>query len=102
MGFWHLKNDSWVPIVAQQKQTGLVSMRTGVRFLVSLSGLRFQRCHELWCRSKTQLGSAIAVAEVEASSYSWDSTPSLGTSVCHRGSPKKQKQKKYSKTPLGL
>ena len=33
-----------------------------VRSLASLSGLRIQRCHELWWRSQTQLGSGIAVA----------------------------------------
>ena len=42
-----------------------------------LSGLRIQPCCELWCRSQMRLGSGIAVAVVEASSYSSDSTPSL-------------------------
>ena len=46
-------------------------------------------CHELWCRSKTWLGSGIAVAV--AGSCSSDSTPSLGTSICCRCGPKKQK-----------
>ena len=36
-----------VPIVAQQKGIWLVSMRTQVRSLTSLSGLRIQCCHEL-------------------------------------------------------
>ena len=27
-----------------------------------LTQLRIQRCHELWCRSQTQLGSGVAVA----------------------------------------
>ena len=30
--------------------------------LTLLSGLRVWRCHELWCRSKTRLGSCVAVA----------------------------------------
>ena len=38
-----------VPIVAQQKQTRLVSMRTRVPSLASLSGLRIHHCCELWC-----------------------------------------------------
>ena len=37
-------------------------MRLWVRFLASLTGLRIQRCHELWCRSQMQLGSGVAVA----------------------------------------
>ena len=42
----------------------LVSMRTQVQSLVSLSGLSIQRCRELWCRSQTQLRSHTAVAVV--------------------------------------
>ena len=34
------------------------------------SGLRIRHCHELWCRSQTQLGSGIAVTLVQASGYS--------------------------------
>ena len=37
------------------------------------------RCHELWCRLQMQLGSVMAVAVV--SSYSSNSTPSLGTFI---------------------
>ena len=33
-----------------------------VRSLALLSGLRIRHCHELWCRSQTQLGSRVAVA----------------------------------------
>ena len=40
------------------------------------------------------LGSCIAVAEVWASSYSSNLTPSLGTSICHKCGPKKTKDKK--------
>ena len=32
--------------------------------LASFSGLRIPSCHELWCRSKTQLGAGVAVAVV--------------------------------------
>ena len=46
-----------------------------------LSGLRVLRYRQLWCRSQ-------AVAVVEAGSYSSDSTPSLGISICHGCDPK--------------
>ena len=35
-----------------------------VPFQASLSGLRIQRCHELWRRSPARLGSGVAVAVV--------------------------------------
>ena len=70
-------------------------MRLQVQYLASLSGLRIQRCHDLWYRLQTCQGSgvAVAVAVVSAGSCSFDSTPSLGTSICHRRSPKKKKNK---------
>ena len=49
---------------------------------------------ELWCRSQTQLRSHVTVAVVQAGSCSFDSTPSLGTSICHRCGPKKKKKKR--------
>ena len=58
-----------VPIVAQQKQIRLASMRMQARSLASLSGL--------WCRSQTQLGFGVAVAVAYTSSCSSNSTPSL-------------------------
>ena len=39
-----------------------------------------------------QVGSGVAVAVAEASSYSFDSTPSLRTSICHGYGPKKDKK----------
>ena len=48
--------------MAQRKQIGLASIRTQVRSLASLSGLRIQHCHELWCRLQTWLGSGVTVA----------------------------------------
>ena len=51
--------------------------------------------HEVWCRSQMQLGSRIAVAV--AGSCRSDLTPSLGTSMCCRYGPKKQKKKKEKK-----
>ena len=44
-----------VPIVAQRKCIWLASMRTQVRSLALLSGLRIRHCQELWCRSQTWL-----------------------------------------------
>ena len=67
-------------------------MRLRVRSLASLSWLRIWRCHELWCWSQMWLGSGVAVAVVLASGYSSDYTPSLGTSICHKHSPKKKKK----------
>ena len=51
-----------VPVVAQQKQIRLGTMRLQVRSLASLIRLRIQHCHELQCRSKTRLRSGVAVA----------------------------------------
>ena len=47
--------------MVQWKQIWLVSMRTQVPSLASLSGLRVWCCHELWCRLKTWLRSCIAL-----------------------------------------
>ena len=48
--------------MAQQKRIQLGTMSLRVRSLASLSGLRIQRCHEMWHRSQTQLRSGVAVA----------------------------------------
>ena len=48
--------------MAHRKQIRLETMRFRVQFLALLSGLRVQRCHELWCRSQVGLGSGIAVS----------------------------------------
>ena len=67
-----------------------------VQSLALLSGLRIRRCCELWCRSQMQLGSSrVAVAVVQASSCSFDLTPSLGTSIYSRCSPKRPKKNIY-------
>ena len=52
------------PVVAQQKQIRLGTMRLQVRSLALLSGLRIWCCRKLWCRLQTQLRSRIAVALV--------------------------------------
>ena len=54
---------------------------------------------ELWCRSQMQLGSRVAVAVVQAGGYSSDWTPSLGTSMCRRSSPRKGKKTKQTNKP---
>ena len=48
---------------------------TRIHEWASLRGLRIRCCHELWCRSQTQLQSRIALAVMQASSYSSYSTP---------------------------
>ena len=45
-----------------------------------------------------RLRSGVAVALAWARGYSSDWTPSLGTSICSRYSPKKTKKKKKKKT----
>ena len=71
--------------------------------LALLSGLRIQCCCELWSRSQKQLGSRVALAVAQASDYSSDWTPSLGTSIYHGQGHKKTErppQKKKKKRPL--
>ena len=72
----------------------LETMRLLVRSLALLSGLRIQRCHELLCRLQTWLRSGVAVTVAKASSYRSNWTPSLGTSICHRWGPRKDKKTK--------
>ena len=83
-----------VPIMAQWLTNQTRIMRLQIQSLVSLSGLMIWCCHELWCKSKMWLGSGIAVALAQAGGYSSDLTPSLGTSICHGCSPRKDKKKK--------
>ena len=45
-------------------EMNLLSLRTQVQFLASPSGSRMLCCCERGCRSQTQLGSSVAVAEV--------------------------------------
>ena len=62
--------------------------------LASLSGLRIQRCHELWYRLKMWLwGRPTAAVPIGR-------TPSLGTSMCRRCSPKRQKRQKTKQKEL--
>ena len=91
---WIWRNDSstivnlGVPVVAQQLQSWLVSMRMQVWDLALLSGLRIRHCLKL------QLRSCVAVAVAQADSCSSDSTLSLEISICRGCGPKKAKKKK--------
>ena len=58
------------------------------------SGLRIPCCPNLCCSLQMRLVSCVAVAVVSASSCSFDSTPSLGISICHRCDPKEKEKKK--------
>ena len=69
-------------------------MRTQVRSLASLSGLRTRHCRELWCGLQMQLRSRVAVAVVSARSCISDLTLSVGTSICCKWGPKKKAKKK--------
>ena len=67
--------------MVQWKRIQLGTMRLQVLSLASLSGLKIRCCHELWCRSQTQLRSGVAVAVTIAGSCRSDLTPGLGTSI---------------------
>ena len=67
--------------MAQQEQIQLVSMRMWVQSLALLSGLRIRHYHELWCRSQMPLDTQIQHCGI---------SPRLGTSICHRYTPKKK------------
>ena len=82
-----------VPVVVQREWIH----EDAVWSLAYLSRLRIRRCWELWCRLQTRLGSHVAVAVAQAGSYSSDSTPSLGTSICCGYGPKRQGKKKTKK-----
>ena len=51
-------------------------------------------------RRRSDLAVAVALAVAKAGRQSSDSTPNLGTAICRRCSPKKDKKKKTKKPPL--
>ena len=87
----------WIPSWFSGYWTQLGSTKIQIRFLASLSGLRICHCHQLWCSSQTRLRSHVTVAVAYAGSWSPNLTSSLGTSICCRFSPKKQKNWKNKK-----
>ena len=73
-----------------------------VQSLTLLSRLRIPHCRELWCKLQTRLGSHIAVAVAQAGSYSSNSTPSLGMSLCHGEALKREREKKKLKKVMKI
>ena len=79
--------------MAQQRRIRLGTLRLRVRSLAWLSGLRIQRCRELWCVSQMQLRSALLwlwcrpAATVQIIPLPWEPPYAVG------GGPKKQKIK---------
>ena len=77
-----------VPLVAHQKQTQLVSMRTQVQSLASLS------CHDLWCMLKTWL--RIPHCRLATTALKWPRI--LGPSICSSVALKTKQNKTKSKS----
>ena len=77
--------------MTQQKRIRLGTVKLWVRSLASLSGLKIQRCHELWCRLLVWLRSGIAVAVAGAAPIgplAWEPPYATGAAL------KRQKTKK--------
>ena len=56
-------------------------MRLQVRSLASLKGLGLRRCRELWCGSRTWLGSGIAVAVALIGPMAWELPYPVGAAL---------------------
>ena len=101
--YWwgNLKKDKKGVPVVEAAEINLTSIHEDACSIPSyLSGLRIQSCCELWCRSQTRLRCHVAVAVAQEGNCSFNLTPSLGPSICHRFSPKKQKKTKNKKLYL--
>ena len=83
-----------VPSWLSAQKIQLESMRMKVGSLDSLSRLKTQCCHVLWCRSQTQLRPRIALAVAQASSCSPNSTPALELPYASGVALKSKKQTK--------
>ena len=82
-----------VPTVAQQVKN-LISIYKDAGLIPGfVQWVKDLALCKLWHRSQIQLVSSVAVAVAYASSCSSDLSPSLGTSICRRCSPKKKKIK---------
>ena len=55
------KKNLRVPVMAQQKQNWLISVKMQVQSLTLLNELRIQHCPELWCRSHLGFRSGVAI-----------------------------------------
>ena len=86
---WLSEFPSWL----SRSRPRRVSLRQRVPSLASFQGERIRRGRELWCGSQTRLGSPVALAVLEAGSSGPDPPPSLGTFICHGGSPQKTEDK---------
>ena len=58
---WIKKAKEEFPSWLSGLRTQLISMRTQIRSIISLSGVRIRCFPKLWCRSQMQLGSWVAV-----------------------------------------
>ena len=79
--------------MAQMKQIQIASMRIQVQSLALLSGRKSRIAVTCGVGRRCKLRSHVAVAVAQAGNCSSNSTPSLGTSICHRCGPKKAKNK---------
>ena len=90
-----------VPVVVLRKQIWLVTMRLRVGSLASISGLRIQRCCELWHRLQTWLGADVSVAMYRPAAITlirplaWE--PPYATGAALKSKKKKKKEKKERK-----
>ena len=81
----HLKRVIFGVLIVVQWVKNMTSTHEDLgSILVSLSRLRIWHYHKLWCRSQMWLGFSVAVAMTQVSTCSSNSTPSLGTAMCHR------------------
>ena len=75
-------------------------MRLRVRSLPLLSGLTIRRCHELWCRLQTRLGSTLLwlwrrpVATALIRPLAWEPPYAMGVAL--KGKKIKERKKKFS------
>ena len=60
--YLYQKTHFGVPVVAQWLTNPTRNHEVAGSVLPLLSGLTIWRCHELWCRLQTRLGSRVAVA----------------------------------------
>jgi len=83
--------------VAQRQWIQLGTMRLRVRSLASLSGLRIQRCYELWCRSQTHLDLVLLwlwcrlAAAAPIKPLAWEPPYAAGAALKRQKTKKKKK-----------